>query len=111
MENRSNVPYLRKKWIKIFRWYFYIASLQLLLYFVVPAVIFPGKVVIDIETISALTLGIFVCAFFLMVNIVGFFLDKSRRILYGFLLSILTVYFIWVIVTWSFIERMDYLLR
>lgn len=99
------------KRIKIYRWYFYIALIQFLLYFIIPAVVFPRRMVIDIEIISALTLGIPVGLFFLMVNVLGFLLDKARRILYGSILSIIAIYFIWVIISWAYIERMDYLLR
>jgi len=101
----------KEKWIRIFRWHFYIASLQLSLYFIVPALIFPGRLVMDIEVISALSLGIIVCVFFLLVNILGWFLDRGRRVLYASLISLMALYFIWVIISWSFIERMDYLLR
>jgi hypothetical protein len=98
VEKMNNAAASGEKGIKIFRWYFHIALLQLVLYFTVPAIVFPGSVVIDIEIISALTTGMIVCAFFLFVNIVGFFLDKSRRILYGTLMSLVTAYFLWVII-------------
>ena len=97
--------------IKTFRWYFYIALMQFLLYFIVPLVVFPSKVAIDIEVISALTLGIPVGIFFMIVNIMGLYLDESRRVLYISILSLITLYFIWVIISWAFIEKMTYLLR
>jgi hypothetical protein len=97
--------------IRIFRWFFYIGLTQQLMYYIVPAIIFPKQVLIDIEIISALSLGILVGVFFMLVNIVGLFLDKSRRMLYGVMLSLLAIYFVWAFVSWSFIERMDYLLR
>jgi len=97
--------------IKIYRWYFYIALTQFLLYFIVPVILFPTRVIADVETISALTLGLLVGVFFLLVNCIGLILDKSRRVLYISMLSVLAVYFIWAVVSWAFIERMDYLLR
>ena len=97
--------------IAVFRWYFYIALTQFLLYFIVPAIIFPNKVVMDVETISALTLGLVVGLFFLVVNIIGLFVDKARRRIYVSLISILGLYFVWAVVSWADIERMEYLLR
>ena len=96
---------------KIFRWYFYIALTQFLMYFIVPAIIFPGKVIKDIEVISALSLGLLVGVFFGLVNVLGLFLDRPRRVLYKTILIFITLYFVWALVSWSFIEKMDYLLR
>ncbi|UCD18202.1 MAG: hypothetical protein JSV44_04630 [Candidatus Zixiibacteriota bacterium] len=96
---------------KTFRWFFYIALTQFLMYFIVPVFIFPGKVIKDIEIISALTFGILVGLFFGLVNILGLFFDKSRRVLYKTMLLFIILYFIWAIVSWSFIEKMNYLLR
>lgn len=97
--------------IKTFRLYFYIALLQFLLYFIVPLVVFPSKIAVDIEVVSALTLGILVGIFFMIVNFLGLRFDKSRRALYVSILSIITLYFVWVIISWAFIEKMTYLLR
>ena len=97
--------------IKTFRLYFYIALTQLLMYFIVPLLIFPGKVIKDIEIISALTLGTLVGIFFGLVNIIGFVMDKSRRTLYVIMLFIIALYLTWVIISWASIEKMDYLLR
>lgn len=96
---------------KTFRWYFYIALTQFLMYFIVPAIIFPGKIIKDIEIISALTLGVMVGLFFGLVNLLGLFHDKPRRRLYQTVLILLALYFVWVVISWSFIEKMDYLLR
>ena len=97
--------------IKTFRLYFHIALIQLLMYFIVPLLIFPGKVIKDIEIISALTLGTLVGIFFGLVNIAGFVMDKSRRTLYVIMLFIIALYLTWVIISWTSIEKMDYLLR
>ena len=99
------------KKIKNFRLYYYIALIQILMYFIVPVFLLPGQVIKDIEIVSALTFGLVVALFFGLVNILGLFFDKSRRIIYGTMLFIITLYFIWAILSWSFIERMDYLLR
>ena len=97
--------------IRVFRWYFYIALGQFLLYFIVPAILFPSRFIKNIEIISALTLGLLVGAFFLLVNVLGMFLDRTRRILHISMLSLIAVYFLWAVVSWAFIEHMDYLLR
>lgn len=97
--------------INIYRWYFYIALTQFLMYFIVPIFLFPGRVIADIETISALTLGTLVGVFFMAVSVLGLFVDKSRRVLYTSMIFGVTIYFLWVVVSWAFIERMDYLLR
>ena len=97
--------------IRVFRWYFYIALLQFLLYFTVPLVVFPSKVAFDVNIVSALTLGILVGGFFMIVNFIGLYLDTSRRVLHVIILSLIAGYFVWVAVSWAYIDRMDYLLR
>lgn len=111
MEQTSDKVTTAENRIKTFRWYFYIALAQFLLYFIVPTILFPRQVIVDIEIISALTLGLLVGAFFLLVSGLGLFLDKSRRILYISMSSVIAVYVLWAFVSWAFIERMDYLLR
>jgi len=97
--------------IKTFRWFFYISLLQLLAFFVVPAFVFPNRLVLHIEIISALTLGLVVGLFFLLVNVCGFYIDKSRRLVYVSMLIIIGLWFLWAVITWSYIEYMDYILR
>ena len=97
--------------IKTFRWLFYISSLQLLAYFIVPMKIFPGKYIYYIEIISALTLGLIVGLFYLLVNIAGFFIDKRRRRLYLILIIFVILWFLWAAISWSYIEHMDYILK
>jgi len=94
-----------------FRLFFYIALLQFLLYFIVPLVVFPSKIAIDIEVISALTLGLVVGLFFLIVNLCGLYFDKVRRRLYISMLILVGLYLLWAVVSWTYIEHMDYLLR
>ena len=96
---------------KTFRWFFYIAMVQFIMYFIVPLMIFPSKVIKDIEIVSALTLGLLVVIFFGLVNIIGLVLDKSRRVVYYSMLIIIVAYLIWAIISWSYIEHMDYILR
>jgi len=97
--------------IKTFRWFFYISLLQLLAFFIVPAFLFPFKYLLHIELISALTLGLVVGLFFLLVNVSGFFIDKSRRPLYLVMIIFVGLWFLWAIISWSYIEHMDYILR
>jgi len=111
MEQMSSNVATAENRVKTFRWYFYIAVAQFLLYFIVPWFLFPRRVIVDIEIISALTLGILVGAFLLLVALLGLFLDRTRRIVYVATLSGIAVYFSWALVSWAFIEHMDYLLR
>lgn len=97
--------------IKIYRWYYYFAVTQFLLYFIVPVLIFPGAVVKNIEVISALTLGLPVGLFLLLVSVAGLFLDRKRRGLYIATASVVAIYFSAAIISWSHIERLDFLLR
>jgi len=97
--------------VKIYRWYYYLALTQFLLYFIVPMLIFPGRVIKDVEIISALTLGLLVGLFFLLVNLLGLFLDRERRVLYIASVSVIAVYFSGAFVSWSYIEHLDFLLR
>ena len=83
----------------------------MLLYFIVPILLFPSRVIKDVEIISALTLGLLVGFFFLMVSIMGLFADKRRRGVYIVSLSVIGVYFSAAVVAWSCIERLGFLLR
>lgn len=104
-------PVATENKIKTFRWFFYISTLQLLAFFIVPAFIFPGGFVLHIEIISALTLGLVVALFYLLANVCGFYIDKNRRILYLVMIIFVGLWFVWAIISWSYIEHMDYLLR
>jgi drug/metabolite transporter (DMT)-like permease len=97
--------------VKIYRWYYYLALTQFLLYFMVPMLIFPGRVIKDIEVISALTLGLLLGLFFLLVSVLGLFLDRKRRARYIASASVIAVYFLCAFVSWSYIEHLDFLLR
>ena len=75
--------------IKTFRWFFYISLIQLVAFFIVPIFIFPGRFILHIELISAMTLGLVVGLFFLLVNICGFYIDKVRRSLYTIMIILI----------------------
>jgi hypothetical protein len=73
--------------------------------------IFPGAVVKDIEVISALTLGLPMGLFLLLVSSVGLFLDRRRRALYIASASVVAIYFLAAVISWSYIEHLVFLLR
>jgi hypothetical protein len=100
-----------EKRIKTFRWFFYISLAQLLAFFVVPAFVFPFKLVYHIEIISALTLGLVVVTFFALVNVCGLFMDRGRRRLYLSILIVIGMWYLWAVISWTYIDRMGYLLR
>jgi hypothetical protein len=110
MANMSSSAPIGNK-IKTYRLFFYISLFQLLAFFIVPALIFPSRFVLHIEIISALTLGLALALFFLLVNVCGLFIDRIRRWLYIAMIAFMGLWFIWAAVTWSYIERMDYILR
>ncbi len=110
MANDSSLVVTGNK-IKTFRWFFYISLLQILAFFIVPAFVFHGGFVLHIEIISALTLGLVVGLFFLLVNVCGFYIDKSRRLLYLVMIIFIGLWFLWATISWLYIEHMDYILR
>jgi hypothetical protein len=95
--------------IKTFRWLFYISLFQLIVCIIFPALIFPGKVLLIIEALIALTMGLLFALYFLGVNIYGFIIDKSRRPIYIALIIFIGLWTIWSIITWTYIEHMHYL--
>ena len=95
----------------VFRWFFFISALELTMYYVVPALQFPPGYVFHIEVVSALTLGNVVAVFFLLVNIAGVILDRNWRGVYISLLVLSVVWLLLVVVTWSRVERWEFLLR
>ena len=97
--------------IVIYRWFFYISLAQLIAFFAVPALIVPSRYVLHILIIASLTMGLIVALFFLMVNIAGFFIDKTRRPLYISFMSFCSLWLIWAAISWLYIEHMDYILR
>lgn len=102
---------LRARRIRAFRCFFWVSALQVLLFFLVPALTFPVAYVLHVEIISALTVGLVVAVFFGMVNLCGLAVDRRRRLLYGATLVVVGSWLIWAAVSWTFIHRMDYILR
>jgi hypothetical protein len=95
--------------IKTFRWLFYMSLFQLLVCFILPVILFPIQVLLPIELFAALTVGLLFGLYFLGVNIYGIFIDKRRRTIYGVITSIISLWIIWAVYTWLFIDQMDYL--
>lgn len=97
--------------VKTFRWLFYISLFQLFLFFLVPSLIVPHAIIIHLEILASLTVGVLFALYFLGVNICGLFIDTRRRRLYIGMIFVLIGWIVWVIISWLFIERMDYLLH
>ena len=97
--------------VKTFRWLFYISSLQLLVFFIVPVLIYPAELLFHMEILAALTVGVIFGLFFLFVNIYGLFVDRSRKPLYIIMTILMGCWIVWVVISWLYIEHMDYLLR
>jgi len=95
--------------IKTFRWLFYISLLQLLACFIFPVILFPIQVLLYIEIFIALTAGLLIGLYFLGVNICGIFVDKRRRSIYIVMSLFISMWTIWTIITWLYIEHMYYL--
>lgn len=97
--------------ITAFRCAFYISLVQLLAFFLVPALVYPARILPHIEVMAALTLGLIPGLYFLIVNLVGIFADRARRPLHIFLSAAIGTWFTWAAISWATIERMDYLLH
>ena len=77
----------------------------------IPVVIFPFEFIVDLELLAAMTVGIIFVLFFLAINIYGLFVDKDRLSLYISIIVFLSMWIAWAVISWSYIEYMDYLLR
>lgn len=106
----DNASVADERWIKTYRWFFFLSLAEIILFFVVPAFGFPVEYVPYVLAIAALTLGLLVAVFFLMVNLCGIVIDRSRRWLHLTMIAFLTMWLLWAVVTWSYIEHMGYLL-
>ena len=95
--------------IKTFRWLFYISLFQLLVCLAIPAILIPIYVLLYIEILIALTIGLLFGLYLMGVCIYGIFADKSRRRLYIAIVSFVSVWTIWSVITWLYIEHMRYL--
>ena len=111
MERASHRLEKSENRVKTYRWYYYLALTQLLLYFTVPILIFPSRIIKGVEVVSALTLGILVGFFFFLVSTIGLFLDRGRRSLYIVSMAIIVLYLSGAFLSWAYIEHLDFLLR
>ncbi len=111
MINRSNILIDNK--VKTFRWLFYISLLPIIFLFIFPIVVFPipMKIILYLEILAALTVGVLFALFFLGVNIYGLFADKHRKRLYIVMIVLMSAWVLWAVISWTYIEYMDYLLR
>lgn len=94
---------------KTFRWLFYISLFQLLACFIFPAIMFPKQVLFHFEMLNALTVGLLFGLYFLGVNIYGILADRRRRPIYIVMITFVSLWTVWAIVTWLHIEHMHYL--
>jgi hypothetical protein len=69
------------------------------------------KIIIYLEILAALTVGVLFALFFLGVNIYGLFADKHRKRLYIVMIVLMSAWVLWAVISWTYIEYMDYLLR
>lgn len=110
MTSESNSTLQNQK-VKTFRWLFYLSLFQLFVFFLVPSIMVPLEILFYLEILAALTVGVLFALFFLGINIYGLFVDKRRKKLYIGIIIFLTAWIIWAIISWLYIEYMDYLLR
>jgi len=108
MANKNDIVINENK-IKTFRWLFYLSLFQLLVCFISPIILFSIQVLLYIEILIALTVGLLFGLYFLGVNIYGIFIDKRRRPIYIVMIIFISVWTIWTIITWLYIEHMYYL--
>ena len=97
--------------IKTFRWLFYFSCFQIVVFFAVPAIIYPAFIIVSMEIMAALTVGVLFALFSLIVNLCGLLIDTNRKPLYITMSVIMGGWILWATITWAYIEHMDYLLR
>lgn len=95
--------------IKTFRWLFHLSLFSLALCFIAPIIIFPTQILLSVEILNALTVGLLFGIYFLGVNIYGLVIDKKRRLIYVGVIIFITAWILWAVISWFFIEHMDYL--
>lgn len=108
MINENSIEIKENK-IKTFRWLFYMSLFQLLVCLTIPIILMPIHALLIIEILIALTIGLLFGLYFMGVCIYGIFVDKSRLRLYVVIVSFVSVWTIWSVITWLFIEHMRYL--
>lgn len=99
--------------VKTYRWLFYMSIMPIICLFVFPIIVFPipFKSIISLEILAALTVGVLFSLFFLAVNMYGLLIDKRRKILYVAMIIFMSVWILWALISWKYIQYMDYLLR
>ena len=110
MEDEKQIAVEENK-VKTYRWLFYFSLLQLIVFFIIPIFIYPAKYLLYLEVLAALTLGPIFGLFFMAVNIYGLFIDRRRRWLYIAIIIVISLWMLWVGISWAYIEHMDYLLH
>jgi hypothetical protein len=95
--------------IKTFRWLFYLSLFQLLTCLILPVILFPIQVLLYVEIFIILTVGLLFGLFFMGVSIYGTYIDKNRLHLYIGIIIFISVWTIWAIITWLYIEHMHFL--
>jgi len=108
MANQNDVVTSQTR-TKTFRWLFYMSLFQLLACLIFPAIVFPKQVLFYIEMLNLLTVGLLFGLYFLGVNIYGILVDKTRRPIYIVMIVFVSMWTVWAIVTWLYIEHMHYL--
>ena len=99
--------------VKTYRWLYYMSIMPIICLFVFPRIVFPipMKIIFSLEILAALTVGMLFALFFLGVNIYGLFVDKQRKSLYIIMLILMSSWLLWAVISWKYIQYMDYLLR
>ena len=87
--------------ITTFRCVFYISLIQIAAFFLVPAIVYPARILLHIEALAALTLGLIPGLYFLIVNLVGIFVDRIRRPLHLTLSAVIGLWFMWAAISWA----------
>lgn len=100
---------MKENRVKTFRWLFYLSLFQLLACLILPVFLFPSQVRLSFELLVVLSVGLLFGLYFMGVNICGLFIDKTRRPIYGAIIILISLWVIWAILTWLFIEQMHYL--
>ncbi len=108
MGNENDIE-IKENRIKTFRWLFYMSLFQLLVCLAIPIILMPIHVLLIIEILITLTIGLLFGLYLMGVCIYGIFIDKSRLRLYIAIVSFVSVWTIWSVITWLFIEYMRYL--
>ena len=91
MSEETNSKQVEHK-TKVYRWLFYFSSFALIMSFLIPVLIFPGKVLLPLQLLNALTVALVVGIHSLAVNLLGLYFDKERRVLYLIIIAALSLW-------------------